>query len=414
MFQLQKGFLLFFILIPNFFLGQEITQIEFDGLKRIKESYILRSITTNVGDTLNEQKLQKEMRFFRRMPGINSANYSFESGVLTYNFEESITILPDFDLKFADDLTTWRLGFQEFNLFGQGIQLKTAYQNNGKGSFFVATEIPFLWKRFGLKTSYQLIQSDEPFFVPNLGRLIYELNHQNIEGQIIWNPEYRHKIEIGGGYIEEDYTRITNDFNEIMPPEFLDYTKITIKASHEFDNRDWNYFLTKGINTRIQYFKVIDPVNKNPYDEVVATLKHYKLIGKKGNLATRLILGFATNSDSPLAPFVLDSHINIRGVGDRTYRGTGTAIWNIEYRYSLFNKVNFGGQVVGFMDTGATRMPGSNLNEFVSRDFSRVHLGGGLRLIYKKAFNSVFRIDYGVGIDPNKNHGLVFGLGQYF
>ena len=80
-----------------------------------------------------------------------------------------------------------------------------------------------------------------------------------------------------------------------------------------------------------------------------------KRIGEKGNWANRLRVGFATNDESPFAPFSVDNNINIRGVGNVIDRGTGVIVLNTEYRQILYKKNNITIQGNAFIDAGTWR-----------------------------------------------------------
>ena len=41
-------------------------------------------------------------------------------------------------------------------------------------------------------------------------------------------------------------------------------------------------------------------------------------------------------------------------------------------------------------------------------------IGGGVRVILNKVFDSVFRLDYGVDVFDQEIHGMVLGFGQFF
>ena len=128
----------------------------------------------------------------------------------------------------------------------------------------------------------------------------------------------------------------------------------------------------------------------------------------------RFRVGLSTNRQTPFAPFVVSSHVNIRGVGNRINRGTGSLVLNVEYRHTIFDKGNFAGQLVGFSDAGTWRSAGGPLSDFVDPDLFRHFVGGGVRVIYKKAHNAMLRADYGLDIFNAGSRGLVLGLGQYF
>jgi hypothetical protein len=147
---------------------------------------------------------------------------------------------------------------------------------------------------------------------------------------------------------------------------------------------------------------------------------YFKHIGqkKRTNLAFRVRLGISTNNDSPFAPFVADSHVNLRGVGNRIDRGTAQVVINAEYRRTIFFKEQtsrkWAVQVVGFVDMGSWRDPGGEITDLFNPDQFREFVGGGIRIINNKIFGAVLRIDYGVDVfDPNQR-GIVLGLGQYF
>lgn len=67
-----------------------------------------------------------------------------------------------------------------------------------------------------------------------------------------------------------------------------------------------------------------------------------------------------------------------------------------------------------FNNLGSWRSPGGSFDDFIKKESVRWHLGGGVRLIYKKAFNTILRIDCGFGVGFNKSNGIVLGFGQYF
>lgn len=141
---------------------------------------------------------------------------------------------------------------------------------------------------------------------------------------------------------------------------------------------------------------------------------YYKRLGENGNWASRLRLGLASNVNSPFAPFTVDNNLNIRGVGNTIDRGTGSIVINSEYRHTLYERNWFVLQGNAFIDAGSWRNPGGDFGDFLDRDNLRVYPGVGLRFMHKRIFNAIFRIDYGFGITPNADRGLVFGIGQYF
>ncbi|MEL7341401.1 MAG: outer membrane protein assembly factor, partial [Bacteroidota bacterium] len=141
---------------------------------------------------------------------------------------------------------------------------------------------------------------------------------------------------------------------------------------------------------------------------------YFRRIKYRGNLAARVRVGLSSNVNSPFAPFVLDSRINIRGSGNRVDRGTGTVIMNLEYRHSFLERRNLAIQGVIFSDIGVWRTPGGGWDDFVNPEYLRHFVGSGIRIIYPRAHNAMLRIDYGFGLFQGGESGLVVGFGQYF
>ena len=65
------------------------------------------------------------------------------------------------------------------------------------------------------------------------------------------------------------------------------------------------------------------------------------------------------------------------------------------------------------MDTGTWRQPGGRLSDFWQSENIELFSGIGLRIMNKKIYNAIFRIDYGFSLKDNRK-GIVFGIGQYF
>jgi outer membrane protein assembly factor BamA len=104
----------------------------------------------------------------------------------------------------------------------------------------------------------------------------------------------------------------------------------------------------------------------------------------------------------------------MRGVGTTIDRGTASVVLNTEYRYTVIEKDWFVLQGNAFVDSGTWRNPGGDLSDLINADNIKVYTGLGIRLIHKRIFNAIFRIDYGVGLTKDATKGFVFGIGQYF
>ena len=137
-------------------------------------------------------------------------------------------------------------------------------------------------------------------------------------------------------------------------------------------------------------------------------------IGKRGNVSLHNRFGISTNNNSPFSPFVLDGFINVRGIGNRISRGTAEFIVNAEYRHTVWDHKWLYLQTAAFADLGTLRQPGDLIVDMFNYNEMNLFLGGGLRIHSKLFYKVIFRVDYSVNpIQPN-NHGLTFGVGQFF
>lgn len=193
----------------------------------------------------------------------------------------------------------------------------------------------------------------------------------------------------------------------------MDQNKIMGKLIYDKRMLDYDFFYVSGIQNSLHVQSVFTQGSDRRFNLFFNDLKYFKKVGRQGNWANRWRVGFSTNRESPFAPFVLDNSVNIRGVGNRIDRGTGTLVYNSEYRQTLYEN-DFGAiQGVGFADLGTWRTPGGTFRDFTQPENFRLYSGGGLRLIYKPVFDAVLRIDYSLNLQQPAEGGFVIGLGQY-
>ena len=154
-------------------------------------------------------------------------------------------------------------------------------------------------------------------------------------------------------------------------------------------------------------------VDENWFNTLQFQGRSFKRFGEKGNLAMRLRLAISTNNDTPFAPFVVDSHVNLRGVGNRIDRGTAQVVFNSEYRHTVHDSKRWAGQLVAFSDIGTWRNPGGNFSDLWNSDHFRHFIGGGFRVIYQKVFGAILRVDYGFDVFNKNQNGIVIGPVSY-
>lgn len=196
-----------------------------------------------------------------------------------------------------------------------------------------------------------------------------------------------------------------------MPNEF-ETNKYLGKAFYDYNALNYHYYFTEGFRS-FTNFTFVTGKNINGDRQFVSfenDLFFYKRIKSKGNWATRLKIGLATNTPSP---FAIDNNQNIRGIGNLVKRGSGVWAVNTEYRHTLIEKKWFVLQANSFWDIGSLRQAGENLNTFFKNKSIETRAGVGVRIIHKFIFRAIIRIDYWFSFD-NSPGGLVFGIGQYF
>jgi len=303
---------------------------------------------------------------------------------------------------------------QEFNLFGRGVTLGGFYQYDIFNSYGVNVRAPYLFNpKFGLAFSYKDLTTQEPVFFDN-DTADYKYNNKGAELLGLYQINFKNRVELGFSLFTEDYNYISGATNPSVPRE-LKVNKHLFKFIYNYSDIEYHYQYLSGFRSNLNFQYVGSP-NKNLPEFLIGfnDFAFYKRIKEKGNWASRVRLGLATNVNTPFAPFTVDNNINIRGVGNTIDRGTAAIIINSEYRHTLIDKDWFVLQSNVFIDGGSWRNPGGDFGDFSDDQNLRIYPGVGFRLMHKKIFNAIFRIDYGYGITKNSSRGLVFGIGQYF
>jgi len=396
-----------------------ITDVKIQGLKRTKTSEIKKLIKIKAGMVLDSLLMEKDMERLKRLPSVSHAYFqvftAFDNQYnVFYNIEENFTLIPFANLfSSSNDDFAFRVGLEEFNLFGRNIEIGGFYQYDIFNSFGLNIKAPYLFSdRFGLGLSYKDLTTQEPVFFENSDAQ-YKYNNQGIEFFGLYQFNFKNNIELGFSFFVEDYEYISGATSPEVPLA-LNVEKHLIKLIYNYNNVNYEHQYLEGFKSHLN-FQYVGSSDASLPEFLIGfnDFSYYHRIGKKGNLANRLRLGIASNLNTPFAPFTVDNNLNIRGVGNTIDRGTGVIILNTEYRHTLIDKDWFALQSNLFLDAGSWRNPGGELSDFGQNQNIRVFPGVGLRFIHKKIFNAIFRIDYGIGVTEKAN-GIVFGIGQYF
>jgi outer membrane protein assembly factor BamA len=408
------------ILFCNLVCGQTVSEILVQGNKKTKEGFIRNLSILKEGAILDSLVIKTDLNRLKRLPGISHAYFQTEEKIdgtykAVYGVEENFTIIPSLAVYTTNDNEfAFRFGVYEFNGLGRNIAFGGFFQRDIFNSYGVNFRAPYLFSRkLGIAINHQNLTTLEPVFL-NSGSSNYKYNNTSYEVLGLYEFNFNHRIEIGANYFTEVYS-YQDGATDANVPQDLNVRKLLYKIIYEYSNINYFYQYLEGFKSTLnsQYVTTTDgslPAFVIGWNDFI----YYKRIGGKGNWASRLRLGLASNDDTPFAPFSVDNNLNIRGVGNTIDRGTGSIVLNTEYRHTLIEKDWFVMQGNVFVDTGSWRNPGGEFDDFVDGSNVRVYPGIGLRFIHKRIFNAIFRIDYGVGITKNATSGLVFGIGQYF
>lgn len=396
-----------------------ISEIVIQGNKKTRTSAIIKLNSIREGGVLDSVRIEEDIKRLKRLPSIAHAYYQVhtkDNGYkVVYGVEENFTIIPSANVYTTNnDEFAFRVGLYEFNFLGQNIALGGFYQDDIYSSFGVNIRAPYLFNnRLGLAFNYQNLTTQEPVFLDN-GIADYKYNNTSYEILGLYQFNFENRMELGVNYFNEDYAYRSGAVGPNVPLDF-DVNKLLFKLIYEYNNLDYDFQYVSGFRSIANFQYVISTENVLP-DFLIGwnDFMYYHRIGKKGNWASRLRVGLATNDDSPFAPFAVDNNLNIRGVGNTIDRGTGVIVLNTEYRHTLYDKDWFVLQSNVFVDGGSWRNPGGDFGDFGDTQNFRVYPGVGLRFMHKRVFNAIFRIDYGYGITEDSTNGFVFGIGQYF
>ncbi|UII77630.1 hypothetical protein LV716_07635 [Flagellimonas sp. HMM57] len=405
---------------------QKITKLEFEGLKRTKESFLRRLVKVRANTVYDSVLVKQDIERLKRLPGIANAKDSVytlgDEKALVYRIEENFTIIPGLRIATANNGEfAYRISAFEFNLFGNNQLIGGFYERNVFDSYGVFWEHPFLFSdKWGIGFSYQDNTTQEPVFFEE-GIKDYRFNARSAEGNLLFFFDFKNEAELGVSFVKESYD-FFGDEPLLGRPLSLEADKLIYRGQYRYVDLDIDYQYIDGTINEFttQYISFLN--GDEPGTEFLGDfvsfrndLIHYRKLGTKGNWASRLRFAAAFgNDDSPFAPFTLDNQLNIRGVGNTVDRGTAALVLNTEYRHTFYEKGWFAIQGNAFIDAGSWREPGENFGQLFDGTSTRLYSGVGFRLIHKRIFNAVFRLDYGFGISNESTNGIVFGIGQYF
>lgn len=397
-----------------------VTEVKIQSTKRTKSAFLKKLVGLKPGMALDSLLMEEDMTRLKRLPSISNAYFQVFSSTegaynVYYHLEENHTLIPYANLfSSSTDDFAFRIGLQEFNLFGRNITLGGFYQYDIFNSYGIGVRAPYLFSRkIGLAVNHNNFTTQEPVFFDD-ATADYRYNNRGFEILGLYEFDFKNRVELGGSLFTEAYEYLFGATNPQVP-QSLEVDKHLVKFIYNFDNIRYYYQYLEGFRStlNLQYVGSSDetlPEFVIGFNDFV----YFRRIGERGNWANRLRLGLASNIETPFAPFTVDNNLNIRGVGNTIDRGTGSIVLNTEYRHTLIDQDWFVLQGNVFIDGGSWRKPGGAFSDFGDDRNIRIYPGIGLRFMHKHIFNAIFRIDYGYGITKDASRGVVFGIGQYF
>lgn len=425
------------ILSLFFVFGTDLTAqatATFSGLKRTKLSYLANRIEALSTGDRNENlsididratnlatSLETTRQLLVNLPAITKAEFEViitsNDTLVQWTVQESRTVFPLFNFGRIKDNFTYLLGFNDIHFRGLGQTLSGYYQNNdGEHNYSIAlTNQAYRGSRWGYRVESRRYAAIEPLYFPT-ATVDYRYSNLSLGIGASFTPKPRRTFTLGVDLFREDYERLSGENAPMVGPAELIQQKYALKAGHRLDRVNYYNELLEGYGWQTYAQLVRSITDQTDFSIIFNDLLYYQRVGLRGNLAMRLRAGVSSNENSPFAPFVVDSQVNIRGSGNRIDRGTAQLVLNVEYRHSVIRdrKERYAAQLVVFSDLGNWRNPGGKLTELAESDNLRHFVGGGIRLISNQAQNAVIRLDYGIDVRNQDERGFVLGFGQYF
>ena len=416
---INRVFLTFLLLFPGWLVtGQDrISAVNIAGVEKTKPDYLRQFIDLEPGDVLDSGRLESNRQRLVNLEILSNAKYqvtfSEEGAEVTFQCIEVRTLLPLFNFGGVRDNFWFLIGATEVNLAGRGNKLLGYYQYYDRSSIALSLMLDRIRQsNWGVQINYVKWSTVEPLFFEG-GTATYDYDNFTYGVSGLYHFNFRNSLEFNTSYFLEEYNRVDQNIIE-GAPQRAKTNKQLFKLIYRARDLNYDYWYLSGISNTTNAEAVFSYDGDPAFYIAFHDFQAYWRQGKYGNFANRLRLGIATNRDSPFAPFVLDSHVNIRGVGNRVDRGTAMIIMNNEYRHTLTNWQKIATQAVLFSDWGTWRLPGGELSDLSDATHFEWFAGGGIRIIHKEIFNAVFRIDYGVNLLRKNSAGFVLGVGQYF
>lgn len=406
--------------IPALFVNgqtdKKIYSVEISGNKKTKSTYLQRFIYTTPKEQYDNIKINDDLRRLRTLSPVMDAEIDtvhVDSGIIIkYNITERFTILPVGDFGITKDNFWIGFGAMESNLAGKGMYIYGFYRYNIDHTLHLIFRNPYIYgSKWGIDFQFKNLPATEQLETDS------SLKQQYTDISVAGKYELRFENDLYFGMSFRYQSGKYEFYNEeSVETEDIGFRRSLVAFFRwEIKKLDIKHFYIDGWRNNL-YVEAALPLTANNssvllfYDD----FRFYKKLMLRGNFAFRVLAGLSNEEYAVFAPFIADSYYNFRGIGYRAIKANTIGLINMEYRQTIFEN-HFGGiQAVVFSDLGVL-LNNEYSNPKSTFDKETITYGGiGTRFIFKKVYNAILSIDYGMNLQNLKKGGWVFSWGQYF
>ncbi len=403
--------------------GEKINFINVTGLRRTKESVLLRELRFGPGDPLDVDAFHEGLQRLRNLQILNRVEGEIkkdERGVeLNLRVEERWTTLPILRAVSGGGTTSTILGLYDINAFGRYLELGGQYENlNGRHGGVVWFRNPrFLDQRLRVGGDFWLLTRNRDLF-NHAGKEegAFTLTRKRIH--LFVDREFHRYFTLGVG-IDSQLDEVSDD---MLANNFI---ALNTANGFRFGTRQRNYLLqlytrlgrlnydlykVRGFEGLVEYDQSLTALGSDEtFCRLHATNSTFWTLPKNANLGLLFRVG-STNTNSIQNFYYLGGLDSIRGYNDGQFRARNFWQANVEYRIPSIERRSLVLQHVVFTDLIAVPQTSSRpIDQEVSTS-----IGTGVRLIFPRVYRFNLRFDIAYGFDLNKGIGVSFGTQQFF
>ncbi len=392
--------------------------IEYQGLKRTREVYLRNFVIAETGVPLDTAALSQSVKNMLNTNLYATAELTMKDtldGVKAIiKVKEKWSVFPTASWGVIDDNFWVQGGWHDNHFLGRGIRhglVLRYYDRFAVEGYFKA---PYWFRNsWGMESNWFFGRTIEPIQFPEEA-IRYNEDRQMFN--LLLSYALKPNNLLYAGYELE----ISNFHNRDELPDGSAAVLNEVQRKHNLVLRHHNrhnlniveQYLSGWANEIIVKASVV-PDGDRWYPYLRNDLKIFFRPWKTGNIGSRTRIGLAENNSSVFAQFIQDSFINVRGIGNKPFRGTAELTENLELRQTVYDRSWLAVQAIAFCDYSVVRPPGGELKEMFAPDNNRMFAGVGGRISFKKGFDFILRMDYGFSLTDGKG-GFVLGAGQYF